>query len=88
MVAKKTKKDKDAVEEKPAKEVKNDIPLYQMVLSLKSFAPLAVILGLTFVIVVAGLFNYKYSFNISLFEDIYTSITSFEILNFPLLNTY
>lgn len=77
---------KDEKEEKTAKEAKNDIPLYQVSDSKtkKSFAPLAIVFGLTFIVLVLGLFNFKYAFNVSLFEDIYTSVTSFEIAGFPL----
>lgn len=81
---KKTKK--ESKEEKPVKEVKNDIPLYQVTAtkSKKSFVPLAIVFGLTFIILILGLFNMKYAFNISLFEDVYTSVTSFEIAGIPL----
>lgn len=84
VTAKKTKKEEK--EEKPAKEIKNDIPLYQVSESKtkKSFAPLAIVFGLTITVLIVGLFNFKYAFNLSLFEDIYTSVTSFEIAGFPL----
>lgn len=84
----KGKKGKKEVEEEPvvACETKTEIPLYEVNNNKqkKSAAPLAIIFGLSFLILVAGLYNFSYAFNISLFEDLYTSVTSFEIANFPI----
>lgn len=79
---KKTKKE----EEVSIPEVKNDIPLYEVKSgkSKKSVLPLVIILALSFVVLVIGLFNFQYAFNVSLFEDLYASVTSFEIANFPI----
>ncbi len=84
----KAKKGKKEVEEEPvvACETKTEIPLYEVSTNKqkKSVVPLVIIFGLSFLVLVVGLYNFSYAFNISFFEDLYTSVTSFEIANFPI----
>lgn len=77
---------KDEKEEKTTASAKVDIPLYKVVenKNKKSILPLAIVFTLTVIILLVGLFNFKYAFNVSLFEDVYTSVTSFKIAGFPL----
>lgn len=77
---------KDTKEEKPIAAVKLDIPLYEVVENKKkkSVVPLAIVFVLTFVVLIVGLYNFKYAFNIDLFEDLYTSVTTFKVADFPI----
>lgn len=85
---KKTKKDEK--EDKPKKEVvaekrENVIPLYtEQTNKKKSYMPLAIVFGVLFILLLVGLYNFKYAFNVNLFEDLYNSVTSFKIANFPI----
>lgn len=80
---KKTKKEEEVV---TVAETKSDIPLFEVQTSKtkKSAWPLIVVFGLSFLVLVVGLYNFKYAFNVSLFEDLYNSVTSFEIAGFPI----
>lgn len=82
----KSKKDKKEEDKSVILEVKTDIPLYEVESkkTKKSVVPLVIIFSLTFIVLIVGLFNFQYAFNVNLFEDIYTSVTSFKILDFPL----
>lgn len=84
------KKEEKVVEVKETKETvkdsKKDIPLYDgnVSKSKKSAAPLVILFVLAFVILIVGLYNFQYAFNVSLFNDVYTSVTSFKIAGYPL----
>ena len=69
-------------EVKKSKNEKINIPLYTEVKdNQKSFVPLIIILCFTMLLLIAGLYNCYYSFNISIFNDLYTKITSIQLFN-------
>lgn len=74
----KKKEDVAALEKK--EEVKKvNIPLYEEKEDKKSIIPLAIVFGLLAVVLFAGMFNWYYTFEIELFDNIYNSIMTFEI---------
>lgn len=80
----KPKRGRKKKEETAALEVKEevkkvDIPLYGGKEEKKSIIPLAIILGLLAIIVLGGMFNWYYTFEIEFFNNIYTSIMEFEV---------
>lgn len=90
---KETKTSKTATKKKSVKEEKEviaeekrDIPFYEVSKkkNTKSVLPLAIIFIVTFLLLVIGLYNFQYAFTLTFFNDIYTSVTSFEIAGFPL----
>lgn len=75
---KKTKKNEELKEEKL------NIPLFKDSSSKKSIVPLVVISLLAFVVLVLGLYNWYYAFEIDLFNNLYDAIINFEICDYPL----
>lgn len=80
--AKTTKKEEKEV----IAEAKKEIPLYEVSKKKaeKSTLPLIIVFALTFILLVVGLYNFQYAFEVTLFNDVYTSVTSFKIAGFPL----
>lgn len=75
--------DKDTKEEAN----KNNIPLIgEKKQSKKASWPIMLILGLLILVMILGMFNWEKIFNITLFSDIHTSITEFEIGNHRIFN--
>lgn len=77
---KKTKKSEEVKEEKI------NIPLYKDSSSKKSLTPLVIISLVTFVVLVLGLYNWYYAFEIDFFSNLYDSIINFKIGNYPIFN--
>ena len=74
------KKKVDAIASEKNDEVKKiSIPLYDKKEEQKSVIPLVVIFSLLVVVVLAGMFNWYYTFGIEIFSDIYNSIMNFKI---------
>ena len=84
--AKKETKSTKKEEKEVIAETKREIPLYEVSKKKteKSTLPLIIVFILTFVLLIVGLYNFQYAFEVTLFNDVYTSVTSFEIAGFPL----
>lgn len=61
-----------------------EIPLYSELSSKKSILPLVVIGILSFIILALGLYNWYYAFETEFFINLYTSIVSFKIADYPI----
>ena len=94
-VEKKDKKDKkkdgkNKVKESKKEEVvlavsEKDIPYYSKSDDTdKSTWPMLVIVGITFILLLVGMYNWYYGFEITLFEDIYTSLMEAEVGGYPI----
>ena len=92
--AKKTAKNTKATKEKKVvatkaeatKEDKIAIPLYnEKEEKKKSIWPLAIVLALTFIFLLVAMFNWRYGFEVTLFEEIYESIMAVEIKGYAIL---
>ncbi len=79
--AKKTTK-KAAVKE----ENKLEVPYYEEGTSSKNIIPLIVIFTLGFVILLVGLFNFEYAFEVTVFQEMYTSMMEFELFGYPIIS--
>lgn len=75
----KKKEDTLALEKKEEKVKKVNIPLYEEREENKSVLPLAIILGLLAIVILGGMFNWYYIFEIDFFNNIYNSIMNFEL---------
>ena len=80
---KKLKKDKKEIEEKKETS-KIDIPLYDTKETKKSIIPLAIISCLMLIVLVLGLYNWFYAFNIDVFKNLNETIMSYEFNDYPL----
>ena len=78
------KKSKDKKVE--VKEEKVDIPLYSELRSDKGILPLVIIATLTLVILIMGVYNLSYTFNISFLEDFHESLMSAKIGNYEIFS--
>ncbi len=92
--AKKTAKNTKAAKEKKVvatkaeatKEDKIAIPLYnEKEEKKKSIWPLAIVLTLTFIFLLVAMFNWRYGFEVTLFEEVYESIMAVEIKGYAIL---
>ncbi len=61
------------------------IPLYEKVETKKDILPLAIISIIMFVLLILGLYNWVYTFDIEVFTTIHEQITEFEINGYPIL---
>jgi len=77
----KKEKKKNKKETKPEqKEEKLAIPLYvESKNTKKSIVPMIIILTLTLIVIMLGLYNWYYSFDINVFNDLYEKITTIEL---------
>lgn len=78
---KKKKKDKEVSKGEVVEEKILDIPLYENVETKKSIVPLIIILIATILVIFIGVFNWEYTFGVTLFSDFYTKMTEIKILN-------
>lgn len=78
---KENKKTKDKKEEKiEASKEKINIPLYvESNENKKSIMPMTIVLALTLIVLMLGLYNWYYSFDINIFNDLYEKITTIEL---------
>ena len=74
--------------EKPAeiKEEKIDIPLYNEVRSDKGTLPLIIITVMMIILLMIGVYNLTYTFNISVLEDFHESLMSAKIGNYEIFS--
>ncbi len=70
------------------KKLKNEeIPLYENVKgNKKSCVPLIIIIGITLVVLILGLFNWYYAFDISLFNDLHEKLMNIEMFNINIIS--
>ncbi|MDD3453113.1 MAG: hypothetical protein PHN42_02390 [Bacilli bacterium] len=72
------------VNKKSKKEDKLEIPLYEESKTKKKSTAMIIILSLMMIISLIGMFNWVNGFGIKFFDDIYSSVTEFEIGGYPL----
>ncbi len=82
-VKKVTKKTTKKVEVKAESDL--EIPFYVETKEKKNLIPLAIIFGLSFLVLIVGLFNFEYAFEMTLFTDIYTQMMEFELFGYPIV---
>lgn len=80
----KAKKEVKAVVE----EVKENIPLLTKGNKKKSVLPLAIIFALGFVVLLVGMFNWGYIFNVDVFNKLHTSISDVDINGFAIISNF
>lgn len=77
------KKEEVAKLEKQEEVKKIDIPLYEKKEESKNVIPLIIIFSLLTIVILAGMFNWYYTFGIEFFGNIYDSIMNFKISEIP-----
>lgn len=76
---------KDLKKEATKEETKVVIPLFEKGnKSKKSIWPLVTVMGLMITVLIVGMYNWKYSFDINFFSDSYTSLMGIKVAGYPL----
>lgn len=81
----KTKAVEKTTKSESVKEEKITIPLYyNKEEKKKSIWPLVIVFTFTFIFILVAMFNWRYGFEVTLFEEVYESIMSFEIKGYAI----
>lgn len=63
------------------------IPLYSNIKdNKKSILPLVIILGLVFILMILGLYNWFYSFDVKVFDELYEKMVGIELFGMPIIS--